>query len=105
MPYTQALLRSIPRVDREALTRGRLAVIRGNMPDARYLPAGCGFHPRCSGALAVCTTSIPEYEEIAAGHRVRCCRWREFAHHAHHAQQDGFGAPVGAAFRTAVDAE
>jgi oligopeptide/dipeptide ABC transporter ATP-binding protein len=79
MPYTQALLRSIPRVDRAAATRGRLAAIRGNMPDARDLPAGCSFHPRCAGAQAACVTTLPHYEEIAAGHRVRCRRWRELA--------------------------
>jgi len=80
MPYTQALLRSIPRVDRAASTRDRLVPIRGNMPDARDLPAGCSFHPRCADSQAACVVAVPAYEEVAAGHRVRCRRWCELAH-------------------------
>jgi len=80
MPYTQALLRSIPRVDRTASSRDRLAPIRGNMPDARDLPAGCSFHPRCTEARAACIVAVPPYEAVDAAHRVRCCRWRELAH-------------------------
>ncbi|MBN1563339.1 MAG: ABC transporter ATP-binding protein [Anaerolineae bacterium] len=43
-PYTQALLRSIPRHDRAV---DRLATISGNVPDPSAIPAGCAFHPRC----------------------------------------------------------
>jgi oligopeptide/dipeptide ABC transporter ATP-binding protein len=95
MPYTQALLRSIPRVDRAAASRGRLAAIRGNVPDARDLPAGCSFHPRCAAAQAACVATIPRYEEIAPGHRVRCRRWREFTGEA--ASGEAFGVTTGSA--------
>lgn len=45
-PYTKALLRSIPRVDRDI--EGRLETIKGIVPDPYSLPSGCPFHPRCS---------------------------------------------------------
>jgi len=77
MPYTQALLRSIPRVNRAAATRERLVAIRGNMPDLRDLPAGCSFHPRCTASRAGCAMAVPAYEQIGTGHHVRCSRWRE----------------------------
>ncbi len=44
-PYTQALLRSIPRLEAEG--HERLAVIRGSVPDPSVVPSGCPFHPRC----------------------------------------------------------
>jgi oligopeptide/dipeptide ABC transporter ATP-binding protein len=43
-PYTQALLRSIPRHDQAV---DRLATISGGVPDPTAIPAGCAFHPRC----------------------------------------------------------
>jgi len=98
MPYTQALLRSIPRMDPAGQTRTRLEAIRGSMPDARKLPAGCSFHPRCPAAEAACVATIPAYEEIAPGHRVRCRRWRELPH------PGAIGAAFGANFAAAAGA-
>lgn len=43
-PYTQALLRSIPRHDIEI---NRLETITGSVPDPTAIPKGCAFHPRC----------------------------------------------------------
>jgi oligopeptide/dipeptide ABC transporter ATP-binding protein len=43
-PYTQALLRSIPRHDQ---ITDRLATISGSVPDPTAIPEGCAFHPRC----------------------------------------------------------
>ncbi len=43
-PYTQALLRSIPRSDTKL---DRLETIEGNVPDPTNIPKGCTFHPRC----------------------------------------------------------
>jgi oligopeptide/dipeptide ABC transporter ATP-binding protein len=43
-PYTQALLKSIPRHDR---VTDRLLTISGSVPDPTAIPAGCAFHPRC----------------------------------------------------------
>ena len=79
MPYTRALLRSIPRVDRAADREQRLETIAGSVPSPLHLPRGCGFHPRCGFALQVCIDAEPRLEDTGAGHMVRCCRWRELS--------------------------
>src|SRR4030065_1749899 len=45
-PYTLALLRSLPRVDRSS--KERLATIAGFPPDLLGVPPGCPFMPLCS---------------------------------------------------------
>jgi oligopeptide/dipeptide ABC transporter ATP-binding protein len=77
MPYTQALLRSMPRVDRAASRKQRLEAIRGQAPDPLNLPPGCAFHPRCTFAESLCEAAVPRLEDCGEGHRVRCRRWRE----------------------------
>jgi len=79
MPYTRALLRSIPRVDRAALERGPLPAITGAIPNPIALPPGCAFQPRCADAQAVCLSQIPALEPCGDDHWVRCARWREIA--------------------------
>src|SRR5690606_5667054 len=55
-PYTQGLLRALPRLGR----RGeRLAGIPGAVRGATDWPAGCGFHPRCPYAWDRCATEWP----------------------------------------------
>ncbi len=44
-PYTEALLQSVPRVDKA--TSNRLPTIPGDVPDMISVPTGCRFHPRC----------------------------------------------------------
>ena len=44
-PYTWGLLASMPRMDRERLTR--LVPIPGTPPSLIRVPSGCPFHPRC----------------------------------------------------------
>jgi oligopeptide/dipeptide ABC transporter ATP-binding protein len=74
-PYTQALLRSIPRLGRkstEGLT-GKLTAIRGTVPDPYSIPRGCPFHPRCRHAIkGVCDEKDPPFLQVEAGHKVRC---------------------------------
>ncbi|MCW3473591.1 ABC transporter ATP-binding protein [Limobrevibacterium gyesilva] len=80
MPYTQGLLRSVPRLPAGQHQRRRLDAIPGNVPDPAELPAGCSFRPRCPHAVAgVCDTTLPELEDTAPGHLVRCRRWRDIA--------------------------
>jgi oligopeptide/dipeptide ABC transporter ATP-binding protein len=79
MPYTQALLRSIPRVDRAANHQQRLEVITGNVPNPRNLPAGCAFHPRCRHTAQPCVAAPPILEDTGNGHMVRCCRWQQIS--------------------------
>lgn len=74
-PYTQALLRSIPRLGRkstEGLT-GKLTAIRGTVPDPYSIPKGCPFHPRCRHAIkGVCDEKDPPFLQVETGHKVRC---------------------------------
>jgi oligopeptide/dipeptide ABC transporter ATP-binding protein len=44
-PYTEALLRAIPRPGNGG--RRRLLEIGGSPPDLAHLPSGCPFEPRC----------------------------------------------------------
>jgi len=72
-PYTQALLRSIPRHD---IVTNRLETIRGNVPDPSNIPAGCAFHPRCAHyEPAPCAS--PELVEVGSGQWARCARVHE----------------------------
>ena len=68
-PYTRGLLRSIPGLEEE---RERLDIIPGAVPDARGIPAGCAFHPRCPLADDNCRRRRPRAEEAAPGHLVSC---------------------------------
>jgi oligopeptide/dipeptide ABC transporter ATP-binding protein len=74
-PYTQSLLRSIPRLGRKS-ARGvssRLTAIRGTVPDPYSIPSGCPFHPRCRKAIAgVCNEKEPPFLDVGAEHKVRC---------------------------------
>jgi oligopeptide/dipeptide ABC transporter ATP-binding protein len=71
MPYTQALLASIPSLDEPVHTR--LAVIPGRPPDLVSRPPGCAFAPRCEYAQAKCRQEEPPL--VAGddpGHQYRC---------------------------------
>ena len=72
-PYTQGLLRSIPRLGATAGgARNRLEEIRGMVPSMREAIPGCVFAPRCAYATERCRTEYPPLEEKAAGHTVAC---------------------------------
>src|SRR5260370_41867809 len=53
-PYTQGLIRSIPRLDLAAIRKTRLQTIAGAVPKLIDPPAGCRFAPRCSFATDEC---------------------------------------------------
>ena len=57
MPYTEGLLRSIPRLD--APSHGRLEAIRGRPPVPTALPSGCAFRARCPYARERCAEETP----------------------------------------------
>jgi len=71
-PYTQGLIRSIPRIDMAATHKVRLEAIGGSVPKLISPPAGCRFAPRCRFAAVSCTTATPPLREIAPGHKVAC---------------------------------
>jgi peptide/nickel transport system ATP-binding protein len=70
-PYTQGLIRSIPRLDR-AGQKTRLAAIPGVVPSLVEPPQGCRFAPRCGFAMPACTQGPPRLREVAPGHKVAC---------------------------------
>ncbi len=70
-PYTQALLRSIPKVGRKV--GGRLESIEGMVPDPYSIPAGCAFNTRCRACdPGVCTTGEPPFTQVGPNQWVRC---------------------------------
>jgi peptide/nickel transport system ATP-binding protein len=71
-PYTQGLIRSIPRVDRAAKHKERLEAIPGTVPSLLEPPPGCRFAARCRYATEICTRAMPPLKEVAPGHFVRC---------------------------------
>jgi len=70
-PYTQGLIRSIPRLDR-AGRKVRLEAIPGVVPSLLDPAPGCRFAPRCRFAMAACTRATPDLRQIGPGHKVAC---------------------------------
>jgi len=73
-PYTQGLIRSIPRIDMAATHKTRLEAIPGVVPSLLDPPPGCRFAARCRYAKDECLAAEPPLREIAAGHKVACIR-------------------------------
>jgi peptide/nickel transport system ATP-binding protein len=71
-PYTQGLIRSIPRVDRGAAHKERLEAIPGSVPSLLSPPVGCRFAARCKFAMDICVKAMPPLKEVGPGHRVAC---------------------------------
>ena len=70
MPYTEALINSIPRLTTKSGTR--LPVIDGRLPDPTIPLVGCGFAPRCKYATDKCRTEHPDLVDAGNGHMYRC---------------------------------
>jgi len=70
-PYTQALMNSVPRLQRKA-ERTRLSPIKGTVPSPRERPDGCSFTSRCPHAFGPCAGSPPDRTQVSDGHVVRC---------------------------------
>jgi len=99
-PYTQGLLRSVPRLGAK---EGRLATIPGTVPNPARFPAGCKFHPRCPvtrqaaasapadrtiqvrtgeetfPVLRTCAVEEPLLRQVADGHWVACSQVDTYA--------------------------
>jgi peptide/nickel transport system ATP-binding protein len=71
-PYTQGLIRSIPRLDMAATHKTRLEAIAGVVPKLIAPKEGCRFAPRCKYAMEKCTRATPPLREVAPGHKVAC---------------------------------
>lgn len=71
-PYTQGLLKSIPRLDQDSAER--LFNIPGSVPDLSEMPKGCRFCTRCLEARDKCFAQEPGLYEIE-GQKVRCWKY------------------------------
>jgi oligopeptide/dipeptide ABC transporter ATP-binding protein len=72
-PYTIALLRSVPRLDRPR--QARLDPVEGQPPDLARLDGGCSFRARCRFAVSSCADARPDLVPIGEpGHVAACFR-------------------------------
>ncbi len=71
-PYTQGLIRSIPRLDLAATEHRRLEAIPGTVPGLLNPPPGCRFAARCRFVTDACIAAEPPLREVAPGHKVAC---------------------------------
>lgn len=71
MPYTKALLRSIPKLDEPSHTR--LSTIPGRPPDLVNPPKGCRFAPRCAYARDLCHKEEPQLVQAESPHHLYAC--------------------------------
>ncbi|TDC91750.1 ABC transporter ATP-binding protein [Actinomadura sp. 7K507] len=81
-PYTQALIRAVPRVGLGARD-AEIQTLEGEIPDARRPPSGCRFRTRCPFAQEICALEEPPAESVAesadsgSAHQAACHFWRE----------------------------
>jgi len=68
-PYTQALLREVPRLESR---HSEFLPIKGEIPSPLDPPGGCHFHPRCPDAMQRCRTEVPALKEIRSGWMSAC---------------------------------
>jgi peptide/nickel transport system ATP-binding protein len=71
-PYTQGLIRSIPRIDTAAMQKKRLETIGGVVPSLLEPPEGCRFAARCPHAQPACVAQTPPLRPVGAGHSAAC---------------------------------
>jgi oligopeptide transport system ATP-binding protein len=68
-PYTQGLLRCVPRLGRPDMA---LTPIEGSVPDMIALPPGCRFADRCPKVEDRCRNTMPPLHDAGPGRMVRC---------------------------------
>ncbi|MHA6259067.1 ABC transporter ATP-binding protein [Sporosarcina sp. CAU 1771] len=74
-PYTQLLMKAIPRMDEVV---EELATIEGLVPSIKDMPTvGCRFANRCPMAMPECLTITPQLSEVVEGHEVACLLHKE----------------------------
>ena len=74
-PYTQGLIKSVPRIDKASSER--LFSIRGQPPNVIDLPDCCPFYPRCDKAKDICKRKYPLSTETGSGRAVSCWLYSE----------------------------
>jgi peptide/nickel transport system ATP-binding protein len=71
-PYTQGLMKSVPRLTGEGISDG----IPGRIPNYLEPPCGCRFHPRCPHVMPICKETAPEFFDVGEGHVAACYLYR-----------------------------
>lgn len=74
-PYTQGLLRAIPRLEHPPKTP--LPTITGQVPGLQNMPTGCRFSNRCPSQENKCQHVSFAMERINERHTTNCIRWQE----------------------------
>ena len=68
-PYTKGLIAALPQLGTSV---ERLEAVEGMVPDAKDMPSGCHFAPRCKYATDRCVDEHPGLVTTATGRQVRC---------------------------------
>ena len=76
-PYTEGLMRSIPRMEGDRTKP--LYMIPGTVPLLSQIPTGCRFAPRCAYATERCRRETPQLTPVSDKQSVRCFRAAELA--------------------------
>jgi oligopeptide/dipeptide ABC transporter ATP-binding protein len=74
-PYTEGLLRSVPRLTEEGIRQRRLQTIEGTVPSLLDLPEGCKFATRCPYVIPECERGEPVLLRVSETHQARCIRY------------------------------
>lgn len=67
-PYTQELIKSVPKLTGTGFSEG----IKGRIPDYMNPPSGCRFNPRCPYAFDRCLKEKPRLLGESGGHQAAC---------------------------------
>lgn len=75
-PYTQGLLKSVPKLSSGGQRAEKLSTIEGTVPTPTELPPGCHFAPRCPFKMAECEEGAIPFFKVGEG-KVRCLLYDE----------------------------
>ena len=73
-PYSKSLLSAVPVPDPKIARANQRIVLSGDIPSPLNAPRGCPFRTRCPYACDKCAESMPDFQEVSAGHFVACHR-------------------------------